>query len=177
MIRLFTAAAGGEGYLTFMGNEFGHPEWIDFPRKENQYSYRYCRRQWSLRDNPFLKYKRLGEFDEDMIALLKSGGIYGQFLPESVVCDDEQKLIVFSRGGYLFAFNFHPFFSHEMLTVPVSEKFSYRTVLSTDDEKYGGNGRTSPAVYVPKKEAGKNVIEIVIPTQTAIVLKEEPLKS
>ena len=174
MTRLLTATAGGEGYLNFMGNEFGHPEWIDFPRKENKYSYQYCRRQWNLRDDPFLKYKRLGEFDEDMLALLKEDGIFEQFLPELSRLDDEQKILAFSKNRYLFVFNFHPFFSHEMLTIPVGNgKASYKTVLSTDDEKYGGLGRTAPAVYVPKKENGGNCIEIAIPTQTAIVLKAE----
>jgi 1,4-alpha-glucan branching enzyme len=176
MTRLLTAAAGGEGYLNFMGNEFGHPEWIDFPRKENKYSYQYCRRQWSLRDNPFLKYKRLGEFDEDMIDILRSDEIFDQFLPSLARLDDEQKILAFTRGDYLFVFNFHPFFSHEMLTVPVKGKASYKSVLCTDDDKYGGSNRVSPTVYVPKKENGRDCVEIAIPTQTAIVFKMEPKK-
>lgn len=32
MIRLLTFSLGSKAYLNFMGNEFGHPEWIDFPR-------------------------------------------------------------------------------------------------------------------------------------------------
>ena len=176
MIRLLTSSAGGEGYLNFMGNEFGHPEWIDFPRKENKYSYQFCRRQWSLVDNPFLKYQQLGKFDEDMIELLKDSSIFNQFLPKLSRLDDEQKILAFSRNGYLFVFNFHPFFSHEMLTLSVDGKYSYKTVFSTDDEKYGGFGRIAPAVYVPKKEDGKDCIEIAIPTQSAIVFKMEKKK-
>jgi 1,4-alpha-glucan branching enzyme len=70
MIRLFTIGAGGEAYLNFMGNEFGHPEWIDFPREGNGWSHHYCRRQWSLVDNTTLHYGELNEFDKTRIALL-----------------------------------------------------------------------------------------------------------
>ena len=108
--------------------------------------------------------------------ILKSDDIFSQFLPELARLDEEQKILAFTRKGYLFVFNFHPFFSHEMLTIPVDGKYSYKTVLSTDDEKYGGFGRIAPAVYVPKKEDGKNCIEIAIPTQTAIVFKMEKKK-
>ena len=43
MIRCITMALGGEAWLTFMGNEFGHPEWLDFPREGNGWSYQHCR--------------------------------------------------------------------------------------------------------------------------------------
>ena len=111
-----------------------------------------------------------------MIELLKDSFIFDQFLPKLSRLDDDQKILAFSRNGYLFVFNFHPFFSHEMLTLSVDGKYSYKTVFSTDDEKYGGFGRIAPAVYVPKKEDGKDCIEIAIPTQSAIVFKMEKKK-
>jgi 1,4-alpha-glucan branching enzyme len=171
MIRLFTLAGGGEGYLNFMGNEFGHPEWIDFPRVDNGLSYQYCRRQWSLQDNPFLKYQRLGDFDRDMVHLLKDSGIYGQFLPDQRYYSEEQKVLVFERGGYLFAFNFHPMNTYTRFTVPTGGASAYRVVLSSDDEKYGGFGRDCRVLCQP--EIGKNCIDIILPAQTAIVLKAE----
>jgi 1,4-alpha-glucan branching enzyme len=72
MIRLITLSLGGEGYLNFMGNEFGHPEWIDFPREGNNWSYFYCRRQWHLADDPALRYEYLLQFDKEMIQLAKT---------------------------------------------------------------------------------------------------------
>ena len=173
MTKLFTAAAGGEGYLNFMGNEFGHPEWIDFPREDNGLSYQYCRRQWSLQDNPFLKYKRLGEFDRDMVHLLKHSCIYEQFLPDQMYYDEAKKVIVFYRNGYLFAFNFHPLNTCSKISVPIYGTPDYRLVLCSDDEKYGGFGRTLREVYKPYTENGRSYIDIVLPVQTAIVLKAE----
>ena len=66
MIRLLTMTLGGEGYLTFMGNEFAHPEWIDFPRVGNNNSYHYCRRRWDLCDNKELLYYYMKEFEVTM---------------------------------------------------------------------------------------------------------------
>jgi 1,4-alpha-glucan branching enzyme len=65
MIRLITFALGGEGYLTFMGNEFGHPEWIDFPREGNNWSYHYAIRRWDIADDNNLRYSRLKVHCED----------------------------------------------------------------------------------------------------------------
>ena len=108
MIRLFTLAGGGEAYLNFMGNEFGHPEWIDFPREGNGWSFHYCRRQWSLRDNGFLKYEWLGQFDEDMIALAKGTDLFKMRFGDLRLNDSEKKILVFYRQGLMFAFNFDP---------------------------------------------------------------------
>jgi 1,4-alpha-glucan branching enzyme len=173
MTKLLTAAAGGEGYLNFMGNEFGHPEWIDFPREDNGLSYQYCRRQWSLQDNPFLKYKRLGEFDRDMVNLLKSSGIYEQFIPDQMYYDETQKVIAFYRNGYLFAFNFHPLNNYTKISVPIYGSPDYRLVLCSDDEKYGGFGRACRTLCKPKTENGESFIDIILPSQTAIVMKAE----
>ena len=107
MIRLITAACAGEGYMNFMGNEFGHPEWIDFPREGNGWSYHYARRQWSLADDESLRYKNLLDFDRAMVDLLKNNGILNS--PAKLILHDEgAKVLVFIKGAYLFAFNFHP---------------------------------------------------------------------
>ncbi|MBO4991935.1 MAG: 1,4-alpha-glucan-branching enzyme, partial [Firmicutes bacterium] len=105
MIRLFTLAGGGEAYLNFMGNEFGHPEWIDFPREGNGWSFHYCRRQWSLLDNGFLKYQWLGDFDRDMIRLTKRNHMFQQRMGDLRLCRDSDQVIAFYRKGLLFAFN------------------------------------------------------------------------
>jgi 1,4-alpha-glucan branching enzyme len=79
MIRLISHGLGGEGYLNFMGNEFGHPEWLDFPREGNDSrydrvfntSYHYARRQYNLIDDRMLRYKYLYAFDKAMQHLHK----------------------------------------------------------------------------------------------------------
>ena len=107
MIRLITASTAGNGYLNFMGNEFGHPEWIDFPREGNDWSYQYARRQWSLVENRELKYHQLGNFDVEMIHLLARASIYDA--PCNHVKTDQADLVIaFERKGLLFVFNFHP---------------------------------------------------------------------
>ncbi len=107
MIRLITCVCAGEGYLNFMGNEFGHPEWIDFPRDENGQSYHYARRQWSLADDETLRCQFLLAFDKAMIALTKDNGLLR--LPAELILHDEQaKVLVFQKGEFIFAFNFHP---------------------------------------------------------------------
>ncbi len=121
MIRLFTLAGGGEAYLNFMGNEFGHPEWIDFPREGNGWSFHYCRRQWSLADNGYLKYGWLKDFDRDMISLAKEAKIYRQSVADLLYLNEAEKIIAFFRTGVVFAFNFHPEKSREHVLIKVPQ--------------------------------------------------------
>ena len=107
MIRLLTIMTAGDGYLNFLGNEWGHPEWIDFPREGNGWSYDHARRLWHLADDTNLRYRYLNAFDRDMIRLVKKEGIF-RFRPEPTVRDNERQVLVFSRGGLLLAFNFNP---------------------------------------------------------------------
>lgn len=172
MIRLFSIAAGGEAYLNFMGNEFGHPEWIDFPREGNGWSFHYCRRQWSLRDNGFLKYQWLGDFDQDMIALTKDNKIFEQRMGDLKLSKEPEKMIAFYRKGLLFAFNFHPTNSLQNVLIPVNKYADYTVELCTDDAKYGGFGNVEHIKYPVKRFNGQNFIEIYLPARTAIVLKE-----
>lgn len=174
MIRLFTLAAAGEAYLNFMGNEFGHPEWIDFPREGNNWSFHYCRRQWSLRDNGFLKYQWLGDFDQDVVNLTKLFRVFTQRMPDLRLLKEPEKVIVFRRKGLLFAFNFHPNKSYTNVLVPVSAAADYTIELSSDDAKYGGQGLVERMTYQTKVFDGQHFVELYLPARTAIVLKEKP---
>lgn len=175
MIRLFTLSGGGEGYLNFMGNEFGHPEWIDFPREGNGWSFHYCRRQWSLMDNGFLKYQWLGEFDRDMLTVTKENGLFAQKMGDLRLNMRREKVLAFYRHGLLFAFNFHPSASQTGVQIPVSRPGVYDVVLCTDDEKYGGFDQIQHIPYPTQKKDGKYFIELYLPARTAVVLKETPL--
>ena len=131
LIRLATISMGGEGYLNFMGNEFGHPEWIDFPREGNNWSYFYCRRQWHLADDPNLKYKELEDFDRHMLKISKQYEFF-DFEPKSLYIDTEKQILVYSRGPLVFVLNFNPWNTYEQYGVTVPQKGTYRLVLSTD---------------------------------------------
>ncbi|MBQ7415811.1 MAG: alpha amylase C-terminal domain-containing protein [Oscillospiraceae bacterium] len=175
MIRLFTLAGGGEGYLNFMGNEFGHPEWIDFPREGNGWSFHYCRRQWSLQDNPSLKYRFLGEFDRDMVALTKSVDMFSQHFGNQHMMDDTKKCIAFSRKGLLFAFNFHPSWSQGNLRIPVQKGTYFDVAFTSDDWKYGGWGQIPHMTYHAQEDPnnpGEYFIEMHLPCRTCAVLRE-----
>ena len=140
LIRLLTFSLGGEGYLNFMGNEFGHPEWIDFPREGNNNSYWYARRQWSLVDNDTLRYKHLNAFDRAMQFLDKAHHLLVNENINLLYIHEEAKQIVYERGGLVFAFNFHPTASVTDWRVPLPQRADYRLILNTDDIVYGGHG-------------------------------------
>ena len=171
MIRLFTLAGGGEAYLNFMGNEFGHPEWIDFPREGNGWSFHYCRRQWSL-VNDYLKYQWLAEFDHDMIKLTKNNAIFKQHMADLLLLKEPEKVIAFYRKGLLFAFNFNPSESYTNVLIPVPANADYTLRLSSDDEQYGGQNLVEHMKYPVKKFDGQYFVELYLPARTAVVLKE-----
>ncbi len=171
MIRLITMTLGGEGYLTFMGNEFGHPEWIDFPREGNGWSYHYCRRQWSLVDNDKLKYQYLNAFEKDAVALCKRLRIIGG-RDVQLKLDNRDKVLVYQKGGGVLAFNFHPTNSYEGCFLVMPEPGEYRVVMSTDDFCYGGFGRIYHQKYTTLEENGRTGIRLYLPSRTAAVLKK-----
>lgn len=170
MIRLLTLGGGGEAYLNFMGNEFGHPEWIDFPREGNDWSFHYCRRQWSLLDNGYLKYQWLGEFDRDMIELAKEHHLFRQRMADLCLLKEPEKVMVFYRHGLLFAFNFSPNHSLTNVLVQIPTARDFELILSSDDEKYGGAGLVEHMIYPYKKFDGKDYVELYLPARTAVVL-------
>ena len=173
MIRLFTLSGGGEAYLNFMGNEFGHPEWIDFPREGNGWSFHYCRRQWSLKDNGMLKYQWLGDFDEDMVRLTKENRIFDQRMADLLLMKAPEQTLAYYRHGLVFVFNFHFGNSLNNVLIPVRQPGEYTVVLSTDDEKYGGFGNVAKKTYATKRFDGRDYIELYIPARTGFVLKEK----
>jgi len=171
MIRLLTVAAGGDGYLNFMGNEFGHPEWIDFPRPGNNNSFHYCRRQWSLLKNNDLKYEQLYAFDRDMIDTAKEYAIFRQTYPDLRLIHEDDKVLVFERGGLVFVFNFSPTTPQEGYKIPVSRGEDHEVLFTSDDEAYGGFARMSHqavSACIPG-EAG-NYLRLYLPPRTCLVL-------
>ena len=158
-----------------MGNEFGHPEWIDFPREGNGWSFHYCRRQWSLKNNGFLKYQWLNDFDEDMVKLTKENHMFDQRMGDLRLMKAPEQTMVFSRGGLLFAFNFHYGRSLPNVLVPVKNKAKYTVEMSSDDEKYGGWGQIAHQDYFTKTFDGQEYVELYLPARTCIVLKEHPI--
>ena len=173
MIRLFTLAGGGEGYLNFMGNEFGHPEWIDFPREGNGWSFHYCRRQWSLKENDLLKYQWLNDFDQDMVRLTKENHMFNQRMADMMLMKGPEQTCAFYRNGLMFVFNFHFSNSLNNVLIPVHQPGEYTVVLSSDDEKYGGFGNVKMQTYSTKMFEGKHYVELYIPARTCFVLKEK----
>lgn len=141
MIRLMTISTGGQAYLNFMGNEFGHPEWIDFPREGNGWSYAHARRQWSLAKNGFLRYSWLGDFDKAMIKLVKRYKVLADGYAWNLAMDECNKTMVFSHGDLLFVFNWHPTASIPDYELPVQAPGKYVPVLSTDERRFGGQQR------------------------------------
>ena len=176
MIRLITAATINGGYLNFMGNEFGHPEWIDFPREGNGWSYQYARRQWNLVDDPKLKYRYLGDFDQAMVSLIKEVNNF-QTIPLIKIWDnDGDQILIFRRNGLIFVFNFNPTrsFTNYGFLVPPGK---YKVVLNTDDICFGGHGLTDDTVehftlFDPLYEKEKKGwLKLYVPARTAMVLR------
>ena len=172
MIRLLTASLAGEGYLNFMGNEFGHPEWIDFPREGNGWSYHYCRRQWSLAENSDLRYGELREFDRQMVALLKKGNLIAKE-NVSLWYDQENKIIIYSKGGKIFAFNFNPTQSFEGYFVPTGINGKFKAEFTSDESRFGGFDRVDTNYkYETQEKDGKVGFHCYLPARTATVFKK-----
>lgn len=141
MIRLATLAAGGEGWLNFMGNEFGHPEWIDFPREGNGNSYKYCRRQWSLVDNELLRYRFLNEFDKAMLELAQDANLLSAPPAQPLNMDEKNQVMAFERGGRVFVFNWSGERAIPDYLLPAPSAGEWRVALDSDDASFGGFGR------------------------------------
>jgi 1,4-alpha-glucan branching enzyme len=179
MIRLITHGLGGEGYLNFIGNEFGHPEWLDFPREGNQNSFHYARRQFNLPDDPMLRYQGLNEFDSKMQwTEEKYGWLHSEQAYVSLKHDGD-KVISFERAGLLWIFNFHPSSSFTDYRIGVEQSGTYKIVLNTDDLEFGGLGRVkNDGRFFTTDFAWngrKNFVQVYIPTRTAIVSYIEAL--
>ncbi len=173
IIRTLTFSLAGEGYLNFMGNEFGHPEWIDFPRPGNNDSYQYARRQWSLVDNGYLRYSKLNSFDRALQTLDQVFGLLTDPLIEQLALHEDSRQMVYRRGPLVFVVNLHPTESFPDLRIPVPEPQDYHLVLTSDDVRYAGFGRVNeqePMVWqdVPMYGCAQS-IQSYLPNRTVMV--------
>lgn len=164
LIRLITFSLAGEGYLNFMGNEFGHPEWLDFPREGNNDSYQHARRQWSLADNPELRFQYLLKFDHDMIALEKEHRFMGKHLEQKWI-HEGMKVLAYQKDGLLFVLNFHP--TSEQQIELYYDNIAPKLLIDSDHAQYGGFGPRSHFEY--NREEKK--LRIKLATRTAMVFK------
>jgi 1,4-alpha-glucan branching enzyme len=177
MIRLVTASTINGGYLNFMGNEFGHPEWIDFPREGNSWSYKYARRQWRLFDDLNLKYHYLGDFDREMLNLICSVKNFQATAIQKVWDNDKDQILAYMRNGLVFVFNFNPVtsFTGYGFLVPHGK---YNVALNTDDKRFGGNGLNDDSIeYLTQYDKlyerdHKGWLKLYLPARSAIVLRK-----
>lgn len=173
MARLATLALARNAYLNFMGNEFGHPEWIDFPRAENGWDYDHARRQWSLRDNPHLRFKALGDFDAAMLKIVRSGGE-----PVQLCANDADKVLAFWRDGLVYVFNFNATESFTDYGIMVPPGHQFKLVLDTDEVRFGGQGRIRGAQLLTPISTVQNserveYVQLYLPARTALVLERK----
>jgi 1,4-alpha-glucan branching enzyme len=178
MIRLITASCAGGAYLNFMGNEFGHPEWIDFPREGNNWSYKHASRLWSISDNNELKYQWLKDFDRDMIALIKENNLLATPEVYKIWENKADQVLVFKRNEYLFIFNFNPTQSFADYGIPLNPS-KYNVVLNTDSGNFGGFDRIDERItyYTIPTETKQHYLRLYIPSRSAFVLKQERFKN
>ena len=175
MARLVTLALSRYAYLNFMGNEFGHPEWIDFPRAENGWSYRHARRLWSLRDDPKLQFKALGDWDEKIVKTVRR-----REDPIPLVRNDPDHVLAFWRDGFLYVFNFDPARSYTDYGIMVPPGGDYEWVYDSDEKRFGGQGRIEPGQrYVPESVLVKGnelvlQVKLYLPARTVTVLRRVP---
>ncbi|MFK7772629.1 MAG: alpha-amylase family glycosyl hydrolase [Saprospiraceae bacterium] len=172
MIRLITISLGGEGYLNFIGNEFGHPEWIDFPREGNDWSHKYAKRQWSLVDNPKLKYEWLNDFDQAMISFFRNNNILTESIANKLNMDTENHVMIFEKIGFVFLFNFHPENSIPNYKFSAPQKGKYQMVLNSDDKTFGGHDRVDASIiYETFEEEDGEMLQVYLPNRMAFVLE------
>ncbi|MBQ3634154.1 MAG: alpha amylase C-terminal domain-containing protein [Bacteroidales bacterium] len=173
MIRLITLFTANGGYLTFMGNEFGHPEWIDFPREGNGWSYKYARRQWSLAKADYLRYHFLLDFEREMLKIFKE--VPQPSYPYRYYDYDPTQVLVFGRGDYLLVFNFSPSNSYTDYAVPVPAG-RYSIVMSTDEGRFGGFDRNDMFfVFYTQQLGGQDILRLYIPSRSAMILKRKDI--
>jgi 1,4-alpha-glucan branching enzyme len=172
MIRLITSTVGGEGYLNFMGNEFGHPEWIDFPTPANNWSYQHCRRQWSLAERDDLKYKFLNNFDKEMVNFIKKEGFLSSNRALLLNLDFHNHILVYERFNFIFVFNFNPLQSFTDYEMPVNSTGKYQIALNSDKKECGGFDRIDEkSEFFTFDLDGNPKIKIYIPNRTVLVFE------
>jgi 1,4-alpha-glucan branching enzyme len=171
MLRLFTISLGGEGYLNFIGNEFGHPEWVDFPREGNNWSYYYARRQWSLVDNKELKYQYLANWDKAMIHAIRENKVLAADGAKQINMDAANKVIIFEKNNLVFIFNFGTANSIFGYKFWVPEKGIYNIILNSDKTAFGGFDRVDDTIDYPTDE--NQFVSVYLTNRTALVMKRK----
>jgi 1,4-alpha-glucan branching enzyme len=171
MLRLITISLGGEGYLNFIGNEFGHPEWVDFPREGNGWSHQYARRQWSLADNKDLKYQYLANWDKAMIQLVSEHHILQTANATQLHMDADNKVIVFEKNNLIFIFNFSAGNSIFGYQFKAHQPGNYQIILNSDNNHFGGFARIDTSIDYPTDE--DQLISLYLTNRTALVMKKK----
>ncbi len=179
MIRLITITLGGEAYLNFMGNEFGHPEWIDFPRQGNGWSYAHARRQWSLAEAEYLRYIDLWRFDRDMLRLVQHFHILGSGYGYQLLIDDLNKTLVYEQAGLLFVFNWHPANSLPDYSIPAPVPGRYRLIFNSDHPSFGGLGRITEGLdyftvpHTDSQDTTRHTLQIYNINRAALIFERQ----
>jgi 1,4-alpha-glucan branching enzyme len=180
MIRLMTFCCAGNGYLNFMGNEFGHPEWIDFPREGNNWSYKHARRQWSLADNSELRFEHLNAFDQAMISLQNNENFLSESFITCLAANEDDQVLAIQRKDLVFVFNLNPSKSFTFYGIPVKAG-KYKILLDSDSSEFGGFNRVdNQQTYYSKPEAQlsqKHRLYLYLPSRTSLVFRYIPPKS
>ena len=180
LIRLMTFCCAGNGYLNFMGNEFGHPEWIDFPREGNHWSYKYARRQWSLVDNAELRFENLNAFDKGMLHLQSQYQFMDESFIQCMAANEADQVLAIKRKDLLFVFNLHPSQSYTFYGI-LAAAGHYKVVLNSDASQFSGFDRIDESVHYftrPELQMSKeHRVHLYLPSRTALVLKHTPPKS
>ena len=173
MIRLLTLALGGEGWLNFIGNEFGHPEWVDFPREGNNWSYQYARRQWQLAEDQQLKYKFLYRFGAAMVSTAKNNHLLSSLPARLLNIDQDNHTLIFERNNLVFIFNFSPNNSIADYRFQVPSNGPYQIVLNSDSKEYGGFDRVDDQMNYPVGNSSDgHLLSLYLPNRVAMVLKQ-----
>jgi 1,4-alpha-glucan branching enzyme len=169
LIRLITLTLGGEGYLNFIGNEFGHPDWVDFPREGNNWSHQHARRQWSLVDDPLLRYGQLDAWDKAIIKLANDYLLLASAPAVQLYLDPDKKNLAYERSGLIFVFSFHPTESFFGLPIHVKKAGDYKILLNSDEKEFSGFERLDQSVIYPTDDY--QCLKLYIPNRTVLVLE------
>jgi 1,4-alpha-glucan branching enzyme len=171
MIRMITLTLGGEGYLNFIGNEFGHPEWVDFPREGNEWSYQYARRQWSLVDEPLLRYQQLDAWDKAIIQLATDHQLLSSAPATQLHLDPDKKIIAYERGELIFIFSFNPTESFFGFPITLPKVGNYQIMLDSDGKQFGGFVRLDQDVIYSTDS--QNQVSLYVPNRVVMVLRRK----
>ena len=162
---------GGEAWMSFIGNEFGHPDWVEFPTPDNDDCFEYAYRKWYLATDSALMYEKMAAFDRDLMHQRKIAVTWDESYMTAPLLDDNRKLSVFHRDRVVLVCNTTTDVSYEDVWVPVPEQGNYRVILSTEEHRYGGYGRVNENMqYATIAVDGNAYIRLYVPSMSAIFM-------